>query len=88
MKNKNKEIIKTLSESMTKALIKYNRTKDPASAAGIQHVYGLNPRVHPMLLGKIDEKEQMLMDFRDTLKAYKPKASTLEIAIIKRRNLN
>lgn len=73
---------------MTKALIKYNRTKDPASAAGIQYVHGLTPKVHPMLLGKVDDKEQMLMDFRDTLKAYKPRASTLEIAIIKRRNLD
>jgi hypothetical protein len=39
-----------------------------------------------MVLPEVDVNEQMLMDFRDQLKTYKPKASGLEIGIMKTKD--
>lgn len=44
------------------------------------------PKIHPMVLPEVDVNEQMLMDFRDQLKTYKPKASGLEIGIMKTKD--
>jgi hypothetical protein len=46
-------------------LSKYNRTKDQASNAGVIATRDLKPKIHPMLVSRVDEKEQMLMDFRE-----------------------
>jgi hypothetical protein len=46
----------------------------------------LKPKIHPNLVSRIDEKEQMLMDFREQLKGYKPKSSGLEIGIMKTKD--
>ena len=56
-------------KSIKNALIKYNKTKDPASQASISIMRNLiNERtmaVHPTLIGQVDEKEIALLDFKD-----------------------
>jgi len=47
---------------------------------------GLKPKIHPNLVSRVDEKEQMLMDFREQLKTYKPKSSGLEIGIMRTKD--
>ena len=46
----------------------------------------IKPKIHPNLISRVDEKEQMLMDCREQLKTYKPKASGLEIGIMKTKD--
>lgn len=43
-------------------------------------------KIHPILLDKVDKNEQYLMNFRESLKTYKPKQSTMEIGIIKTKD--
>ena len=43
-------------------------------------------KIHPLVLHEVDQNEQMLMDFREQLKTYKPKASGLEIGILKTKD--
>ena len=50
-------VMKPLLESIKRSLQKYNRTREPASNAGKEAVYGLNIKVHPVLAHLIDEKE-------------------------------
>ena len=73
-------------DSVKKSLSKYNKTKDQASKAGMDITRGLKPKIHPNLVSRVDEKEQMLMDFREQLKTYKPKSSGLEIGIMRTKD--
>ena len=41
------------------------------------------PRVHPMLLTKVDSHEEELDQFKESLSKFKPKQSVLEIGLIK-----
>ena len=75
-----------MQESMKNAISKYNKTKEEASNAGVAAVHGLNPKIHPMLLAKVDKGEQIMMDLRTKLKNYKPRQSSLEIGIIKSKD--
>jgi len=84
--NKYPSVMKPLQESIKRSLQKYNRTREPASNAGKEAVYGLNIKIHPILAHLINEKEQMLMEFKEGLKNYKPKASGLEIGILKTKD--
>jgi len=43
-------------------------------------------KIHPLLAHKIDTKEQVLMDFRESVRSYKAKASCLEIGILKTKD--
>ena len=43
----------------------------------------LMPRVHPMLLTKVDAHEEELDQFKESLSKFKPKQSVLEIGLIK-----
>jgi len=43
-------------------------------------------KIHPLLSHKIDTKEQMLMDFRESVRSYKAKSSCLEIGILKTKD--
>jgi len=79
-------VMNPILESMKKSLTKYNRTRDQASNAGKEAAYDLKPMIHPMIASSVDAKEHMLMDFRETLKNYKPRASTLEIGIMKTKD--
>ena len=83
---KNPNVIKPLKESMTKSLQKYNKTKDQASQAGMLFCHNLIPKIHPLLIQNIDEKEQTLIDFREQLKTYKPKQCNLEVGIQKAKD--
>ena len=78
--------MKPLQESIKRSLQKYNRTREPASNAGKEAVYGLKIKIHPILAHLVDEKEGMLMEFKQGLKNYKPKASGLEIGILKTKD--
>jgi len=42
---------------MTKAMQKYNKTKDEASQVAMQAVHGIVPKIHPMLLERVDKNE-------------------------------
>jgi hypothetical protein len=65
------------------SLTKYNKTKDPASVNAITIVRNFSVSIHPMVHGKVDEDEEALMNFRESIKNYKPKQSVLEIGIAK-----
>jgi hypothetical protein len=41
------------------------------------------PRVHPMLLTKVDSHEEELDQFKESLSKFKPKQSVLELGLIK-----
>jgi ATP-dependent RNA helicase DDX54/DBP10 len=84
--SKNPLLINPLAESMQKSLLKYNKTKDQASQQAVDAVHHLDPKIHPMLLDKIDDKQKQLMDFRESIKNYKPKMSGLEIGILKTKD--
>jgi hypothetical protein len=59
--------------SIQKSLTKYNRTRDPASATGMIEAHKLTPKIHPLLLSRVDAKQQALTDFRAMVSNYKPK---------------
>jgi hypothetical protein len=61
-----------LESSVKKSLQKYNRTKDEASKAGLLAFRDVVPKIHPLV--------------REQLKTYKPKASGLEIGIMKTKD--
>ena len=65
VKQKNATIIKTLESSVKKSLQKYNKTKDEASKAGLLAMRDVTPKIHPLVLGEVDQNEQILMDFRE-----------------------
>lgn len=52
---------------MELSMQKYNKTKDPASANAMTYVRNLDPKIHPLLQGKVDDTELALMDFKETL---------------------
>lgn len=43
----------------------------------------LSPKIHPLLASKVDEAEEELDRFKESLKSFKPKQSVLEIGLIK-----
>ena len=72
-------------KSIKNALTKYNKTKDPVSQASITIMRNLlaerSMRIHPALIGQVDESEHALISFKDQLSKFKPKQSVLEVAI-------
>jgi len=84
--DKNPVTIEALQESMVKSVHKINKQKDQASTAGMIAVRGIDPKIHPMLVDTVDEKEQMLIDFKESVKNYKPKQAALHIGILKTRD--
>ena len=71
-------------------MIKYSKTKDPASQNSITVMISLLAErpmaVHPTLIDQVDEKEQALLNFKEQLSKFKPKQSVLEVAITKSMN--
>ena len=67
--------------------MKYNKTKDPQSVNSLKAIREVLERgpigIHPLLVDSVDEKEADLMEFKAALSAFKPKASVLELNIIK-----
>ena len=70
-------------KSLKNAIPKYNKTRDPASAASMQLMRQVIPSVHPLLKSSIDNKEEALIAFKNELSTFKPKQSVLEIKIAK-----
>lgn len=68
---------------MVNSLKKYNKTRDPASANAVHMMRTIKLKTHPLLQTEIDETEEEAMKFKESLKAYKPKQSALEVGIIK-----
>ena len=73
--------------SMKNSLMKYNKTRDPQSANSLKAIrerleLGVI-KIHPLCANEITEKEAKLMEFKEALGNYKPKASVLEIGIAK-----
>ena len=66
-----------LKKSINNAMMKYSKTKDPASQASITLMRSLwaerSIAVHPSLLCQVDEKEAALAAFKDKLSKFKPK---------------
>ena len=56
-------------KSIKNALTKYNKTKDPVSQASITIMRNLlaerSMRIHPALIGQVDESEHALISFKD-----------------------
>ena len=81
----NKENFEPLRKSIKNAMLKYSKTKDPASQASVTVMRKLwNERsvaVHPALLDQVNDKERALATFKDQLSKFKPKQSVLEIVI-------
>ena len=73
----NKEMFEPLKKSINNAMMKYSKTKDPASQASITLMRSLwaerSIAVHPSLLCQVDEKEAALAAFKDKLSKFKPK---------------
>jgi len=42
---------------MKNAVTKYNKTKDEASQVGVAATHGIAPKIHPILLDKVDKGE-------------------------------
>lgn len=66
------------------SLLKYNKNREAASQSAVtatRHL--LIPRVHPMLVTKVDSHEQELDQFKEQLSSFKPKQSALEIGLAK-----
>lgn len=80
-----RQILEPLSKAIKNSLIKYNKTKDPASQNSISIMRSLladRPMtIHPSLTDQVDEKEQALACFKNQLSKFKPKQSVLEIGI-------
>ena len=90
VKHTHKVIMDPLIQSIKNSLTKYHKTRDPASVNSIAHMRDLLEKkkinVHPLIADEVDEKEADLMCFKEQLAAFKPKASALEIGIIKSKN--
>mmetsp|Transcript_41812 Transcript_41812/g.63890 ORF Transcript_41812/g.63890 Transcript_41812/m.63890 type:complete len:296 (+) Transcript_41812:795-1682(+) len=84
--SKNPELIKPLADSMRRSVQKYNKTREEASTAGLEKLNKTIPKIHPLLMDKVDEKEEVLMKFRESLKNYKPRQTCLEIGMIKAKD--
>jgi len=54
-------------------MIKYNKTKDPASTSSVSHVRTLKPAIHPLLAKTVDKVEEDLMEFKEQIRNFKPK---------------
>jgi len=63
----NETLMEPLKKSMKNSIIKYNKTRDPASAASVQLMKTNTLRIHPCLMDMVDTKEQDLMDFKSQL---------------------
>jgi len=85
-----KEILEPLKKAIKNAMIKYAKTKDPASQHSITTMRQLIDKrpmaIHPTLLNQVDEKEQALLSFKAQLSKFKPKQSVLEVVIGKTLN--
>jgi len=79
-------LFKPFLESIKKSLQKYNRTRDPASNLGMQETHGLVPKIHPVLLDRVDKKQQELADFKALVSGYKPRAAAIELGLIKAKD--
>ena len=70
-------LFEPLQKSLKNSIPKYNKTKDPASAASVTLMRrlvaekGIN--IHPGLAELIDEKEEALIGFKNELSSFKPK---------------
>lgn len=62
--DKNKLTLKPMQDSMQKSLIKYNKTKTPASNLAMQQTHGMVPKIHPLLVDRVDTVQQALADFK------------------------
>ena len=77
-------ILDPLKRSLGLSLLKYNKNRDAASQSAVTATRNLlMPRVHPMLLTKVDSHEEELEQFKDSLSKFKPKQSVLELGLIK-----
>ena len=77
-------ILDPLKRSLELSLLKYNKNREPASQSAVTATRNfLMPRVHPMLLAKLDSHEEELDHFKESLSKFKPKQSVLEIGLIK-----
>ena len=81
--DKHPTILDPLKRSIELSMNKYNKTKDPASVNAIKVMRGVIPRIHPLLQDKVDLNEIALMEFKESLKLFKPKQSILELGIVK-----
>jgi len=61
---KQPHLFKPFLDSIKKSLTKYNRTRDSASALGMQITHNLIPKIHPALLTRVDKCQQALSDFK------------------------
>jgi hypothetical protein len=77
-------VLDPLKRSLQLSLLKYNKNRDAASQSAVTATRNLlMPRVHPMLLTKVDSHEEELDQFKESLSKFKPKQSVLEIGLIK-----
>lgn len=83
VKEKNETTLEGLGKSVKNAMIKYNKTKDPASTSSVSFVHSLRPAIHPLLARNVDKVEEDLMEFKEQIRNFKPKQSVLEIGITK-----
>jgi len=77
-------VLDPLKRSLHLSLLKYNKNRDAASPSAVTATRNLlMPRVHPMLLTKLDSHEEELDHFKESLSKFKPKQSVLEIGLIR-----
>jgi hypothetical protein len=78
-----------LKRSLELSLLKYNKNRDAASQSAVTATRNLlMPRVHPMLITKVDSHEEELDNFKESIRLFKPKQSVLEIGLIKSMDPN
>ena len=80
-----KDFLQPHKKSISNAMPKYSKTKDPASQNSINIMRKITTErpmaIHPTLLDQVDEKEHALLNFKDQLSKFKPKQSVLEVNI-------
>lgn len=71
------ETLEPLKKSIKNALVKYSKTKDPASQNSINFMRALIDErpmaIHPDLTHLVDAKDQALSNFKEQLSKFKPK---------------
>jgi ATP-dependent RNA helicase DDX54/DBP10 len=82
-------LLDPLKRSLELSLLKYNKNRDAASQSAVTATRNLlMPRVHPMLVNKVDSHEEELDNFKESIRQFKPKQSVLEIGLIKSMDPN
>ena len=67
-------LLDPLKRSLELSLLKYNKNRDAASQSAVTATRNLlMPRVHPMLVTKVDQHEEELDQFKESLSKFKPK---------------